>query len=243
MQNRSPRFPFLPLSEAIDLVRKLDAFQKDSNQPLKRPEMLKALDYASFHGAAAKSIAALRAYDLLRKNGDGVSLSPVAREILDASSDEERLDALQRAALSPLTFRMMWRRARHSSRKELRELLMSREFTEPGAKRASRIYKENDELAGLEDLELEPSLPERRGKPDRQPPGEMVARKNAKRKMAAKKAARKMATKQAAERPRPNALVLPLSKGNAIIPKGITKAEFKMLMETLRTWRSQLVAE
>jgi hypothetical protein len=38
--------------------------------------MLKALDYASLHGAAVKTMGPLRAYDLLRKDGDGVSISP-----------------------------------------------------------------------------------------------------------------------------------------------------------------------
>ncbi|MDF1823551.1 MAG: hypothetical protein P1U68_02855 [Verrucomicrobiales bacterium] len=223
MNKRSPRFPFVLLEEAVELLRKLDAYQSDRSQTLKRPEILKALDYASLHGAAVKTIGAMRAYDLLEKNGEGLRISPVGAAILDAVSDEQRRPHLQKAALSPLTFRSLWRTARHKTRPELIELLLSRGFTEQGAKRASRIYRKNDELAGLQTLELEPELPERGlGKEKRNP------------------CAKKRARRQNADA-QPNMLRLPLSTGVAVVPKGITKEEFKLLMETLRNWRGQLV--
>lgn len=224
MKKRSPRFPFVLLEEAVELLRKLDASQPDRNAPLKRPEILKALGYASFHGAAVKTVGALRAYDLLEKSDKGLRVSPVGAAILDASSDAERIPHLQKAALSPLTFRNLWRTARHKKRSELIELLVSRGFTEQGAKRASRIYRKNDELAGLQTLELEPELPERRPA-------------KAKRAAAAKKRARRQTSSA-----QPNMLRLPLSSGVAIVPKGISPEEFKLLMETLRNWRGQLVA-
>ncbi len=242
MKNRSPRFPFITLNEAVDLLRKLQAAQTDPSQPLKRPEMLKALDYASFHGAAVKTMGALRAYDLLRKDGDGVSISPVGHEILAAETEEARIEPLRKAALSPLCFRMIWRQARHASRGEIRELLLSRGFTEQGAKRASRIYKKNNELAALVDLELEPVLPERRGMPGG--PGETGPGNcgpGPRGRGPAKKKGAGMRRQQTAVNP--NSLTLPMSTGPAIIPKGITKKEFKTLMETLRTWRDQLVVD
>jgi len=208
----------------VELLRKLDAYQPDRSKALKRPEILKALDYASLHGAAVKTIGAMRAYDLLEKTGDGLRISPVGAAILDASSDEERRPNLQKAALSPLTFRNLWRTARHKTRPELIELLLSRGFTEQGAKRASRTYRKNDELAGVQTLEVEPELPERGQAQVKRAPG-----------------ARKQARNVNANA-QPNMLRLPLSTGVAIVPKGITKEEFKLLMETLRAWRGQLVA-
>jgi|GEM_PF-1801324 len=233
---RSPRFPFIPLTEAIELLRKLDVCQADKARPLKRPEILKALDYASFHGAAAKTIAAMRAYDLLHKQEDGIALSPVARTILDAQDEEEKLDALQRAALSPLCYRAIWRQARHGRMPEWKEFLLSRGFTEQGAQRAARIYRTNNELAQLQALELEPDLPQRGGK---------AARPDPQRKIAKKKRAR-LAERRAPGgglRPQfaPESLTLPLSAGTAVIPKGITEEEFDTMMQTLRAWRSQLV--
>lgn len=226
-KTRSPRFPFIPLEEALDLLRKLEAFQSNPEKPLRRPEMLKALDYASFHGAAVKTIGALRAYDLLVKQEDGVTISPTGRKLLEAPTDEERIELLQRAALSPLTFRMIWRRARHCSRSELTEILIGRGFTEAGAKRASKVYRKNSKLAQLEILELEPDLPER-GKHGRgQLRGEMRRRPDRNRRHQA--------------RTNPNSLTLPLSAGLAIIPKGISEEEFTRLLQTLRTWKDHLI--
>tara|TARA_R110002096_G_scaffold27831_13_gene84649 strand:- start:4953 stop:5711 length:759 start_codon:yes stop_codon:yes gene_type:complete len=231
---RSPRFPFIPLEEAVSHLQKLSECQTDPSQPMKRPEILKAFNYGSFHGAAIKTIAALRAYDLLEKQGDGIGISAVGRGLLAAESEEAKLDLLQRAALSPLMFRRIWRRARHCSRDELKEQLLERGFTEPGAKRASRIYRQNNKLAALQTLELEPELPERgkkRGKngkagncgPLRMKPGNKNQSPN--------------------RRINPDSLTLPLSTGAAIIPKGITKAEFARLMQTLKTCRPLLVAD
>lgn len=227
MNKRSPRFPFILLEEAVELLRKLDAYQNDRSETLKRPEILKALDYASLHGAAVKTIGAMRAYDLLEKSGDGLRISPVGAAILDAASEEERRPHLQKAALSPLTFRNLWRNARHMSRPGLVELLLSRGFTEQGAKRASRIYRKNDELADLQTLELEPELPERgQAKANRIGGGPAVKR----------------ARRNENALP-PSMLRLPLSAGVAVIPKGITTEEFDLLMETLRAWRDQLVVK
>ena len=203
--------------------------------------MLKALDYASLHGAAVKTMGPLRAYDLLRKDGDGVSISPVGREILASETEEGRIEPLQKAALSPLCFRMIWAQARHSSRGEIKELLLSRGFTEQGAERASRIYKKNNELAGLIGLELGPVLPERRGKPGGPAEGAGNGGPGNRGRGPAKKKGAGSRRQQTAVNP--NSLTLPMSTGPAIIPKGITKKEFKTLMETIRTWREQLVID
>lgn len=227
MKNRSPRFPFIPLEEAVDTLRKLKAFQSDPDKPLRRPEMLKALDYASFHGAAVKTVGALRAYDLLEKRGDGVAISKTGHSILTAKSDEDRREHLQRAALSPLTFRMLWRRARHCTQEELAALLEERNFTEQGARRASKIFRKNDEFAALHSIEVEPELPEK-GKNN-----------------AGQTSDRRQSNNASGKRRRPlinpESLSMPLSTGRAVIPKGISDEEFDTLMQTLRAWRKQLV--
>lgn len=260
MKNRSPRFPFLPLEEAVVLLQKLaEHLPSDPETPFKRPKLLEALGYASFHGAAVKTIGAMRAYDLLQKQEDGLTLSSVAREILGADTEEERLEFLQRAALSPLTYRMIWRRARHCNREEIEALLLERGFTEAGAKRASRIYRKNDRFARLSQLDLEPELPERgpggrRVQRLREQGGERgwqripAERIPAERIRAAGNRAGFGGCGPRGDRPgsggRPGArcLSLPLSTGAAVIPKGITENEFQTLMQTLRMWKEQLVA-
>ena len=227
MKNRSPRFPFIPLEEAVDLLRKLDAFHSAPDQLLRRPDMLKALDYASFHGAAVKTIAALRAYDLLEKKDDGVVISAIGRGILESETAEEKRRFLQRAALSPLAFRMIWRRARHCTNEEIEATLLERGFTESGAERASDIYRENDQFAALHSIEIEPELRERdRGS----------ARRTQKRR-------KRRDDRTIRDRPliNPESLSMPLSTGRAVIPKGISEEEFDTLMQTLRAWKKQLV--
>ncbi len=219
----------MPLKRAIVLLRKIAVFETaDSEGPLTRPHLLKALDYASFHGAAIKTVSALRAYDLLVKDGDGVSISPTGRTILNPESPEARLAALQRAALSPLAFRRIWRNARHATQEELNDLLLARNFTEGGAERGSTIYLKNSKLAQLEDLELEPVLPERGGKPGQEQPVPGMNRPGRKR-------------RQGRREEVANHLHLPLSTGKAIIPTGISAEEYQLMMKTLRTWESQIV--
>lgn len=227
MKNRSPRFPFIPLEEAVEILRKLEAFHIAPDKRLRRPDMLKALDYASFHGAAAKTVAALRAYDLLEREDDGAAISELGHSILSAKSPEKKREFLQRAALSPLTFRMIWRRARHCTDDELKALLLERDFTESGAERASSIYRENDQYAALHSIEVEPELPER----DRP------------RNVRAKNRQRRRVDRANRSRPliNPESLSMPLSTGRAVVPKGITEDEFDTLMQTLRAWKKQLV--
>jgi len=223
----------MPLKRAIVLLRKIAVFETAGSEgPLTRPQLLKALDYASFHGAAIKTVSALRAYGLLEKNGDGLSISPTGRTILDPETPEAKLGALQRAALSPLAFRRIWRNARHATQEELKGLLLARNFTESGAERGSKIHLKNSKLAQLEELELEPILPER-GRPGQTEKEQAVPGMNRRGKRC---------------RPNPrgdvsNHLHLPLSTGKAIIPTGISADEFQLLLKTLRTWESKIVKE
>lgn len=237
MNPRSPRFPFITLEEATELLRKLGVHQKDRSKPLTRPEILQALDYASLHGAAVKTVGALRAYDLLEKNGEGLSITPTGATLLDEPEGPARLAALQRAALSPMAFRNIWRRARHISKSELTAALIDRGFTEGGAKRAARVYRKNSKFAELETLAIEPELPHR---------GEshqtIARRKQAARKQAARKrATRKLARDQSLPQSAGDVLRLPIGNGVASIPKGMSEEEFQLLMQTLRAWKGQLV--
>ncbi|MEM7697249.1 MAG: hypothetical protein AAF236_02455, partial [Verrucomicrobiota bacterium] len=138
----------------------------------------------------------------------------------------------------PLIFRMLWRRARHATRPESRELLESRGFTEPGAKRASRIYRENAKLAALDGLEIEPELPER-GRPAAKNAANKVAAEKPELKERLKQRARRLNARRRAE----NSLTLPFGAGTAVIPKGLSEGEYGQLMQTLRACRELLVTQ
>lgn len=217
---RSPRYPFIDLQCAVDLLSKLSGL-KNGNK-LNRGEVLKLLGFDSFSGQAARTFAALRAYHLIAPSPEGPRLTGIGRVLIDNSGD---LESLQIAALSPGVFRRIWRRARNASEEELVELLMERGFTAEGALKAASIYRKNAVLAQLDPLEVEPNLPE-----------------PAKKKRPGRKVEEKLRRKLAeASRAGSDPLRLPLSSGNAVVPKGITEEEFELLIKTLHIWKDQLV--
>ena len=259
MQKRSPRFPSVPLEEALDALTKIDAALKSGARP-NRPTFLEALGYRSEHGGATKLFAALRGYDLIDRKREGGEAKPgfritdLGRDLLDNNSDDARLSKLRRSVLSPPMFRRIWRKARLFSETELVDLLLTRGFTEPGAKRAASIYRANSDLARLEELTLEPDhLPAGRNGPgqagEREKGNRMVGRDMQQRRARVAAALERdqsvtaIAVPPAGQSggPRQNALTLPLSTGRAVIPAGISPEEFKMLMDTLRMWRPRLV--
>ncbi|MCB1062655.1 MAG: hypothetical protein KDN20_07020 [Verrucomicrobiae bacterium] len=246
--NRSPRFPFVPLAEAIDALVKLDAAIQSGAAP-NRATFLEALGYRSEHGGAMKFFAALRGYHLIAPNpGEqpGIRVTDLGRQLLDAEKSASRLPQLRRAALSPPMFRRIWRKARHFSENELVELLLLRGFTDGGARRAAGVYRANSEFAKLEDLNLEPDLPsqrESRGGPERQLQRQEMRQQRVAAALARDQAATEAASSGVRSGPPTNALTLPLSTGRAVIPSGISKEEFKMLMDTLRLWRPRLVKD
>ena len=243
-RGRSPRFPFIPLEKAIKRLQKINDALGKSEQPFNREQVMKALGYSGPSGAAMKTGAAMFAYDLLERvdsEKGGVKISEVGRKLLETKDETVRLSLLRRAALSPLMFRNVWRNARHCTREELEELLLVRGFTKGGAKRASRIYFRNSQLAELSELEVEPVLPER------------VSPAQAKKaRRWEKKVQQRAAARQERRRARnlkgrrgnemaTDTLDLPLSAGRASIPIGISEEEFQLLLTTLRTWKAQLV--
>ncbi len=236
LKPRSPKFPFIRLERALSFLPKL--VQLETSGKLNRITAIKAMGYASFHGAAAKVFAALHAYDLIARTDDALVVTETGRALAEAKTEKEKLPFLQRAALSPLVYRNIWRRARNSSQEELSALLRERGFTEKGATRAARIYRKNSVLAQLEELDVEPNLPER-GEKTGMGPGR--AKKKAvmlEQRMRERMRERRMSRQGGAQS---NSLQLPLSTGKVIVPKRITEDEFQLIMQTLRIWKPQLV--
>ncbi len=233
MKERSPRFPFIPLAEALENLQKLSAAAKD--QTLKTDDAAAALGYSGQHGAAVKVMAAMAGYGLVDKERGQVQLSKTGKTILDTPEAEEdaRLNLLRQAALSPPMFLRIWRRARHLAREDLEKRLLERGFTETGAKRASEVYAANSELAKLGELEMEPDLPE---------VARRKLRKNRRqRRMEARWASGEVKNPANPPKPGPAALTLPLSKGVVRIPTGLTQDDFELLLRSLHLWKDRLV--
>lgn len=241
MNERSPRFPFIPLSEAIEAVRKVDAAIVAGARP-NRGTILQALGYSSEHGAAMKTVAALTGYGLLRGKGPEApwgEVTELAGQLLGTPDESVKLAMLRRAALTPPIFRRIWRKARLLAADEMVDLLVLKGFTDDGARRATSIYRANSELARLAELQIEPDLPDRSEKMTRKEV--RATRKRVEAAMA--RQAISPVTPQAGPQVQnlPPMLSLPLSTGKASVPMGITAEDFDLLIQTLTLWKPRLV--
>jgi len=189
---------------------------------LTRENVIKAMGFEAASGPAARSFGALRAYNLIERTENRLNLTDVGEAL---ATDPNDMDALQKASLSPMVFRGIWRRARLASEDEMTELLLARRFTEDGARQTAKIYKINAALAQLDQLEVEPVLPERSA-PNR--PGRMIEEKLRQNLLSN-------------SRGQKDAFRMPVSTGVAVIPKGISEDEFRLIIETMQMWKAQIV--
>ena len=217
-KHRSPKFPFIKLEQAIASIPTLIELESSNN--LDRENLAKGLGFESLSGPAARTIAALRAYYLIKKSHSGPVTTEVCRRLAENPAD---LEAIQIAALSPLAFRGIWRNARNASEEELKELLISRNFTSEGADKAVETYLSNAEFAKLDQVDIEPPLPER-GNPGS---GAIEARL---RKKFRREKRREDAT----------TLKLPLKNGHLHLSGKLAADEFDLVIETLHKWRSKI---
>lgn len=144
MADRSPNFPQISLSEAIDSIRLV--YQREGRSKMPRLSAVKALGYTSINGRSLGVLAALRAYGLLEGRGDDVRVSEDAITLLNApASSQERADALVRAFEAPSAFALL-RAKDDASADTLRWHLIKSSFRDDAADKLLRVYLESKEL-------------------------------------------------------------------------------------------------
>lgn len=100
---RSPRYPRLALSRAVELVERL--YKGAHQSRVDADTAARVIGYSnSSSGAAAVAIGALRQYGLVDGLRGDVQVSDVAMRILQPMSEEEKSEALREAARNPETF-------------------------------------------------------------------------------------------------------------------------------------------
>lgn len=153
---RSPSFPFISLSQALERARQFYDAEKRSAAPYK--VAAKHWNYSESSSGAAQTVGALKNYGLMVDEGSGpsrkVRLSEMAlRILLDSRPDSSEKAALMRkAALSPSIAAKV--NATHPdglpSDATLRhELVFSYNFSPKTAEKASDILIENEVLTGF----------------------------------------------------------------------------------------------
>lgn len=102
-RTRSPGYPSLPLTQAIELTKQLHAH--DRTNPIDREAAAKNIGYSGITGASAKALADLAHYGLVERAGKGsLRVSQLAVDILYPVSAADRARALEAAATSPDLF-------------------------------------------------------------------------------------------------------------------------------------------
>jgi len=97
---RSPRYPAVSLSEAINGAYLLST--KDKSTAVQGEELARDLGFKSHSGPACTLIGAMRQYGLLEKQGGETGLSPTAQRIIRSpEGSEEHAAAIREAALIP----------------------------------------------------------------------------------------------------------------------------------------------
>ncbi len=102
-RTRSPNYPYIGLTAAIERVRKL--YGEEHQNRMSRAVVAKHLGFGSLNGVSMSIISALSKYGLLASVDDDLQVSDDALTILvDPPDSEERAQALRRAALKPELF-------------------------------------------------------------------------------------------------------------------------------------------
>lgn len=106
---RSPSYPIMSLSEAIEQVRKIEKNYRTAN--VDRVAAAKLVGYSGLSGPANKALAALAQYGLVERAGKGeMRVTGRALAILYSDSDTEKLQNLRAAAFEPNLFRELQER-------------------------------------------------------------------------------------------------------------------------------------
>jgi hypothetical protein len=140
------------LTAALQAVRQV--YEKERRSTVTLELVAKALGHQSLSGPATSKVAALRQYGLLEAAGSGkYRVSDLAMTLLlTKSGDVEYDQALRRAALTPPLFTELREAHPDASEDALRyHLVKERKFSEEGAARVIKAFRDAVSVAKLDD--------------------------------------------------------------------------------------------
>lgn len=196
-RERSPGYPSIPLSVAVERTRDLYKAEKSYLAPV--DTVIGHWGYSPRSGAGLVQVAALMKYGLLEDEGSGASrrarvtdfAQRIIRDTREVSPDRSRL--IREAALKPSIHRELWEKfgaSLPSDSNLLHTLVFEYGFTDQGAAEFLKVFKATITFAGLTDqTEVEPdptdeqpieprladaATPDRRSSPARSAPAAPV---------------------------------------------------------------------
>lgn len=165
-KERSPSFPFIPLSAAIG---RLEAFEgMFGRHPTPANKVGLAWEMKPASSQAAQTVAALKAFGLVEYEGTGpgrmTSITEDGRNYLRAQQSTVKQAIAQRVALNPKVIAHYWKdwgRKRPIDAVALDELVLNASFTQSAAETFLRVYDETIAFAGLTDSDSDHAVAEK----------------------------------------------------------------------------------
>lgn len=161
---RSPKYPFIPLSKALERADQL--YRKETRNYAPMRVALGHWGYAPKSSGGLQTVGALIGYGLLEDAGAGqsrkVRITEHARRILlDQRPDSsERQDLIKQSALTPDIFASLWAEWRQTgipSPENMRyDLVMHHNFNENAVDDFIRVFAETLEFSGLKNEDNQP---------------------------------------------------------------------------------------
>lgn len=140
--NRSPRYPYVGLEEAIEMASKI--FDKEGRAPVTKNVVAQHIGYKGLNGSSLKAISALRKYGLVDDVDDALKISQDAIVILANKANpnsQDRIEALKRAAFRVELFADLHDKlGPNPSESNLSSHLMVAGFSKEGSVKAARSY-------------------------------------------------------------------------------------------------------
>ncbi|MBK5264273.1 MAG: hypothetical protein JJE34_03405 [Alphaproteobacteria bacterium] len=140
---RSPNYPAIPLSQAVDYAGKI--FKFDRTNIIDKEVAAEHMGFTGLNGRTLKLLGALSQYGLLDKVGKGkVRVSKNAVSILHGIDDDEKSAAITVAALTPSLFRRIRESFDQPSDKTITSFLMKEGFTDAAVGPVLKSYSETN---------------------------------------------------------------------------------------------------
>jgi hypothetical protein len=169
-KERSPNYPSVALTQAVDLAVKF--YEKEKRTAVAPEVAAKALGYGALSGTARTMIGALRQYGLLDSSKDGLRISDLAMDIIhNPLGSVDRTRALKEAAMRPPLIVELFGSHADASDDSLRAYLITkRKFAPDATGRFIPAFREAIQIARLPALDSREAEQRGSGTPQKTPP-------------------------------------------------------------------------
>ena len=249
-RTRGPAVPAINLEKAVSLMRKVWEKEKRNSAPVS--SIVTHWEYKPKSSGGFLAIASLKRFGLLDEQGSSkqrtLKLSQLALDLLknENTAPAEFLKLLKQAALNPKFHREMWTKygiELPSDQTIESFLVFDKQFPEEVAKPFIREYKETIAFAKLAEGD---TIPETAGETDTAEENKNDGQEQ----FLPAKPTPPPPRDPSKGQPQPPRMsegvtyfTAPLEAGDAFIPLGMSKGDWELFINTLKVWKSRIVAQ